>query len=376
AGLARARPRAGGGARHSGPARPGRRHAHAVSRRHAGCLVPSGSARALPRPPAAARRERAHHEAGRARARGRAADVAPLHAHEEGAHPHEPLVRGLGNAVHRGSARAPGRRIGPRGGSDLRRLDGAGPRLSRAPRGAEARARVEAPARAARPGVVEVLLGAPARGAPRPALGAPHLSRDRDGRQAQMSRHLLAINFRDPAHPEAGGAELHLEHVLLEAVRRGWRVTWLAAAFPGGAPESEHRGMRVIRRGEWWNFNLVVPGVLGREFGRGRAPDLVVEDVNKVPCMAPWHTRAPVAVVVPHLFGTTAFREANPAVASYVIGLEALIPFAYARCRFVAISESTRDDLIARGLEPSRISVVHCGVDHERYRRDPGVLKA
>jgi len=191
-----------------------------------------------------------------------------------------------------------------------------------------------------------------------------------------MSRHLLAINFRDPAHPEAGGAELHLEHVLLEAVRRGWRVTWLAAGFPGGAPESEHRGMRVIRRGDWWSFNLVVPGVLGREFGRGRAPDLVVEDVNKVPCMAPWHTRAPVAVVVPHLFGSTAFREANPVVASYVIGLEALIPWAYGRCRFVAISESTRDDLIARGIEPSRISVVHCGVDHERYRRDPSVPKA
>jgi len=27
-------------------------------------------------------------------------------------------------------------------------------------------------------------------------------------------RHLLAINFRDTAHPEAGGAELHLEHIL------------------------------------------------------------------------------------------------------------------------------------------------------------------
>ena len=44
--------------------------------------------------------------------------------------------------------------------------------------------------------------------------------------------HLLAINFRDPGHPEAGGAELHLEHVLLDAVRRGWRVTWLAGGFP------------------------------------------------------------------------------------------------------------------------------------------------
>jgi len=35
------------------------------------------------------------------------------------------------------------------------------------------------------------------------------------------SRTLLAINFRDPAHPEAGGAELHLAHILNEAATRG-----------------------------------------------------------------------------------------------------------------------------------------------------------
>jgi glycosyltransferase involved in cell wall biosynthesis len=134
--------------------------------------------------------------------------------------------------------------------------------------------------------------------------------------------------------------------------------------------------MRVLRRGGWWNFNLVVPGVLRREFTRGQAPDLGVEDVNKVPCFAPWFTRAPVAVVVPHLFGTTAYRETNFAVATYVLALEALIPWAYARCRFLVISESTRDDLVARGIEPGRIDVVHCGLDHDRYRVDAAVPKA
>jgi glycosyltransferase involved in cell wall biosynthesis len=193
---------------------------------------------------------------------------------------------------------------------------------------------------------------------------------------AAASPHLLAINFRDPAHPEAGGAELHLEQVLSEAVRRGWRVTWLATTFPGGAAESEHAGMRVLRRGTWWNFNLVVPRVLVREFSGPHAPDLVVEDVNKVPCFTPWFTRAPVGVIVPHLFGTTVFREANAAIAAYVLLLEALIPLAYTRCRFVVISESTRDDLVARGIGRERVTVVHCGIDHERHRVDPAVAKA
>lgn len=191
-----------------------------------------------------------------------------------------------------------------------------------------------------------------------------------------MTRRLLAINFRDPAHPEAGGAELHLEQVLLDAVRQGWRVTWLAAGFAGGAAESEHKGIRIVRRGTWWNFNLVVPRLLRREFAGHACPDLVVEDVNKVPCFAPWFTRAPVAVIVPHLFGTTAFREANPVVATYVLALESLIPRAYRGCPFVVISESTRDDLVARGVPASLVHVVHCGLDHTRYHADPATRKA
>ncbi|HKQ57292.1 MAG TPA: glycosyltransferase family 4 protein, partial [Candidatus Eisenbacteria bacterium] len=192
---------------------------------------------------------------------------------------------------------------------------------------------------------------------------------------AGAGRRLLAINFRDPAHPEAGGAELHLEHILLEAVARGWQVTWLASGFPGGAPDAEHRGIRIARRGSWWNFNLVVPGVLRREFS-SPAPDLVVEDVNKVPCFAPWWTKAPVAVIVPHLFGSTAFQEASFPVALYVMALEWLIPNAYRHCPFVVISESTRDDLVRRGIPAGRITVVHCGLDHDTYRPTPGVGKS
>ncbi len=185
---------------------------------------------------------------------------------------------------------------------------------------------------------------------------------------------LLAINFRDPAHPEAGGAELHLEQILLEAVRRGIQVTWLASGFPGGPPEDTHRGMRVVRRGNWWNFNLVVRGVLRREFS-SPAPDAIVEDINKAPCFTPWWTPAPVSVIVPHLFGSTAFREANAQIALYVILLESLIPFAYRRSRFLAISESTRDDLVRRGVSASQIAVVHCGMDHQAHRVDPAVSK-
>src|SRR5262245_62167469 len=117
-------------------------------------------------------------------------------------------------------------------------MDGAGPRLPRAARVAQARDRDLPAARASRPRVVVANVGGWAGMGVAPPLVAVDQPRHRHGGREAVSgqapgtgRHLLAINFRDPAHPEAGGAELHLEEILLEAVRRGWRVTWLVSGF-------------------------------------------------------------------------------------------------------------------------------------------------
>jgi glycosyltransferase involved in cell wall biosynthesis len=80
--------------------------------------------------------------------------------------------------------------------------------------------------------------------------------------------------------------------------------------------------------------------------------------------------------VVPHLFGTTVFRETNPLFALYVLMWETFIPFVYRASRFVAISPSTRDDLVRRGVAAARIDVVLCGLDHRRYRLLPAIARA
>jgi glycosyltransferase involved in cell wall biosynthesis len=98
---------------------------------------------------------------------------------------------------------------------------------------------------------------------------------------------------------------------------------------------------------------------------------MVVEDINKLPLFAPLWARKPVVGLVPHLFGTTAFREASWPVAATVWTAERAIPWAYRRIPFQAISESTADDLEARGLDRSRISVIYPGIDHARFRPGP-----
>jgi glycosyltransferase involved in cell wall biosynthesis len=145
-------------------------------------------------------------------------------------------------------------------------------------------------------------------------------------------------------------------------------VTWLSSGFPGGAPETTIDGLKILRRGRWFDANHALPAAYKREL-KGERFDAVIEDINKLPFFAPRWADAPVLAVVPHLFGTTAFAETGPVQALYVMAHEALLPSVYRGVPFLAISESTRDDLVARGIPRDQISVVHCGLDHERYQK-------
>lgn len=177
---------------------------------------------------------------------------------------------------------------------------------------------------------------------------------------------LIAFNWRDPKHPEAGGAELHLLEILRRCVRDGCRAVWLAERFPGAPQEDVVEGIEIHRAGSWYNAHLALGALYHKRFRRERF-DLVLEDINKVPFFTPLYAAAPVLVVVPHLFGATAFREAPFPVAAFVWIHESLIPLVYRRARFLAISESTRDDLAARGIDRRRVSVVRCGLNQEQY---------
>ncbi len=113
-----------------------------------------------------------------------------------------------------------------------------------------------------------------------------------------------------------------------------------------------------------------------RDAVRRFAPDLVVDDINKLPLFTPLLTRRPVYAIVPHLFGTTAFAEASWPVAAAVVSAERMIPVVYRRAWFHAISDSTRDDLIARGIPGERIAVVYPGVDTRSFAPDPATPRS
>ncbi len=178
---------------------------------------------------------------------------------------------------------------------------------------------------------------------------------------------ILAVNWRDIADPLGGGAEQHLHHILAGAAAAGHEVELVCSAHRGAPADDVIDGVVIRRRGDWRVANLVLPWVVRRRLGE-QAWDLVVEDINKIPFYTPLYSgRVPVVAIVPHLFGTTVYRETNPLAATYVWAGEWPLRHVYRNAWFEVISQSTADDLAGRGLPPERITVIHCGLDHARF---------
>jgi len=185
---------------------------------------------------------------------------------------------------------------------------------------------------------------------------------------------LLVVNWNDLKNPYAGGAEVHLEELLRRLVLRGHQVTLFCSGWSGCEREEVVEGVRIVRRGNRYNFNLVAPLHL-RRLTRQSRYDLLIEDINKIPFYTPLYLKMPRLVVIPHLFATTVFHEINFLLGTYIYIAERPLVSVYRGSRFNVISESTADDIAARGIQRERLSIIHCGIDRSVYYPDPTVSK-
>ena len=85
---------------------------------------------------------------------------------------------------------------------------------------------------------------------------------------------VLILNERDPLHPKAGGAEVHVAEIFRRLVPRGFEVTHLTSTFRGAADEETLDGMQLRRVGALPFYYLRAASVCARESRRG-AVDLV-----------------------------------------------------------------------------------------------------
>ncbi|HEY0972158.1 MAG TPA: glycosyltransferase family 4 protein [Gemmatimonadales bacterium] len=182
---------------------------------------------------------------------------------------------------------------------------------------------------------------------------------------------LLLVNWQDRENPQAGGAEIHLHEIFGRVAAAGHEVTLLCGGWPGAEPRVTIDGITVHRVGTRYTFPFLARRYFRERLAAARH-DVLVEDINKVPLATPgWGARRTVALV-PHLFGSTVFQEAPFPLAAAVWMAERPLPRLYRDVPFQAISESTADDLVARGIPRRLITVIYPGIDTVRYTPAPG----
>ncbi len=173
---------------------------------------------------------------------------------------------------------------------------------------------------------------------------------------------VVLLNWRDMNHPEAGGSEKYLSEVATGLAAKGHRVTIRTAAYPGALPRETVDGVRYVRRGG--RYGVYLRSLAALALGRHRA-DVVVDVQNGVPFLSPLvRSGSPVVNLVHHVHREQWGVVFGPAVARAGWFLESTVaPRVYGRSRYVAVSESTRDELGGLGVDSARVTVIHNGTD-------------
>ncbi len=181
---------------------------------------------------------------------------------------------------------------------------------------------------------------------------------------------ILVVNWRDIAHPWAGGGEVNIHEQAKRWVQQGHQLTMLCGGYPirhRGAPRDLMvDGVRIIRRGGRFTVYLRAAMYYLRHL-RGQF-DVVIDVANGIPMLTPLYCRAPKVLLFHHVHLKQWFVELPWPLA--VIGwfIERFVVHAlYSGVRTVAISDSTREELKHVGFDPAQVDVVRPGLDHRLY---------
>jgi glycosyltransferase involved in cell wall biosynthesis len=179
---------------------------------------------------------------------------------------------------------------------------------------------------------------------------------------------VLLVNWRDIEHPDAGGAETFAHEIARRWVEHGHEVTLLSSGFPGGATSTEIDGVRIRRLGRLrtGSFHVLVQ----RELARIGGFDIIVESINTIPFLTPvWRRRLPPTIALVHQLAVDVWDAELPRpMARIGRRVERALLRLYRDVPAVAVSESTRSDLLRLGF--SDVRVVPPGRDEPPDVRD------
>lgn len=185
---------------------------------------------------------------------------------------------------------------------------------------------------------------------------------------------ILIYNWRDIKHVWAGGGEIYIFEQAKRWVKMGHKVTLFCGEdrekkLP---PYEVIQGIKIYRKGGRYSLYFWAAWYYISRFRQKF--DVVIDVENGVPFFTPLFCRIPKVCYVYHVHGKQFFYEL-PKPLSYIgfIIERFIFPLLYKRISVIAISETTKRQLINIGLPANNITVVYSGINgsHRKSVRPP-----
>lgn len=171
---------------------------------------------------------------------------------------------------------------------------------------------------------------------------------------------ILILNWRDIENPQGGGAELLTQEIARRWVKWGHQVIQISAHFPGSKKKEIIDGVKIIRLGRWWNVHFLA--FLYYLVKLGRQTEIIVDEVHWLPffsALYAWKKTILFACeVANHLF----FQIFPSPLALIGRLLEKIYLWLYQDLPALAISPSTKKDLVRAGFKKEKITVIPMGL--------------
>lgn len=175
---------------------------------------------------------------------------------------------------------------------------------------------------------------------------------------------ILIFNWRDTKHTWAGGGELYIFEQASRWAKHGHHVSLFCSQdIRNNLPSFEViEGINVYRRGGRFTVYLWAMWYYFRHFRT--ATDVVVDVENGIPFFTPLFCRVPKVCYVYHVHGEQFFYELPMPISAIGYFIERFVfPLLYRRLPIVAISKTTKKQLVKLGIPKANISIVYCGMN-------------
>ena len=178
---------------------------------------------------------------------------------------------------------------------------------------------------------------------------------------------ILIFGWRDPKHPQAGGAEQVVHEHAKGWIKAGHKVTLFSSFYKGGLNSEVIDGVNVIRKG-YQILGVHVAGFLWYVFGKHDKYDLVIDQFHGIPFFTPLYVRRPKLAILQEVAKEVWLINHLPKPWNLLFGYigylcEPLMFAIYRVVPFMVGSDSAKKDLINMGIPDRNITIVPHGVN-------------